>query len=82
MTAGPDPTWCPPATDGAAYWWTISFHCRGEYWSPQSELLGGPPEDVDLEQLLHDWCQGRSHPAATWRLQVARGNEILVSVER
>lgn len=68
-------TWCPPVGDGPGYRWTIEFWCNNEYWSSQSGLLGGPPDGVDLEQLLRTWFQQRGGPAARWRLQVAPGRE-------
>jgi len=52
------------------YSWTISFKPRGEYWAPQCCLIGGPPVDVDLKELLTSWFQQRGGPAAEWRLQV------------
>jgi hypothetical protein len=72
------PTWCPPVGDGPAYDWTIAFHCRGEYWSPQSCLLGGPPDGVDLAELLRQWFHQHGGPAASWRLQVARRPDDIV----
>ncbi|RSD26421.1 hypothetical protein [Amycolatopsis eburnea] len=69
------PSWCPSVGDGPAYRWDIDFLCNGEYWSPQSGLLGGPPDDIDLEQLLRDWFAERGGPAATWRLQVSPREE-------
>ncbi|WP_326960516.1 hypothetical protein [Amycolatopsis sp. NBC_01286] len=38
-------------------------------------LLGGPPNDVDLEQLLRHWFQRRGGPAASWRIEVAPADE-------
>lgn len=78
-------SWCPPVGDGSAYRWDIDFLCNGEYWSSQSGLLGGPPDGVDLEQLLRAWFAERGGPAATWRLQVAPAEDdapaIAASVE-
>jgi hypothetical protein len=75
-------SWCPPAGDGPLYQWTIDFHCRDEYWSTQSAMVGGPPDGADLEQLLREWCQDWGRPAATWRLRVTRGDEVIGYVER
>jgi hypothetical protein len=77
------PPWCPPIENGPGYDWTISFYCDGEYWSPQSALLGGPPDGVDLAELLRQWFRRRGGPAATWRLQVARrGGDVVASVKQ
>jgi hypothetical protein len=52
------------------YDWEISFEPAGEYWSPQSRLIGGSPAGVDLEAVLRAWFHKRGGPAARWRLQV------------
>jgi hypothetical protein len=62
--------WCPPVADGPRYRWTISFEPAGKDWSPQDELIGGPPAGVDVAVLLKGWFQERGGPAARWRLRV------------
>jgi len=64
------PGWCPSATDGERYRWTISFKPADKRWAPQEELIGGPPAGVDLAALLKAWFQERGGPVAWWRLRV------------
>lgn len=74
--------WCPPGEGRAEFYWRIDFLCRGEEWSPQSVLLGGPPDGVDLAGLLRAWFERRGGPDACWRLQVTeRADETAVVAE-
>lgn len=71
--------WCPPRGAGQPYRWNISVQVDGE-WSPQSELFGGPPNGVDVRQLLCDW-HSRCGPDGHWRLRVtpAEDDDIVVA---
>jgi hypothetical protein len=65
------PGWCPPTVVGQPrYRWAISYEPRADEWSPQEELIGGPPAGADLDAMLRSWFQNRGGPAAQWRLRV------------
>lgn len=74
--------WCPPQGDGPPVRWNISVLVDGK-WSPQSELFGGPPDGIDVGQLLRDWHAGHG-PDGRWRLLVTEAEDddaVLAEVE-
>ncbi|MFE0023393.1 hypothetical protein [Amycolatopsis sp. NPDC059021] len=42
---------------------------------PQSILLGGPPHEVDLGELLHTWFMKRGGVGGQWRLRVTKRDD-------
>jgi hypothetical protein len=74
--------WRPSQGDGPPFRWNISALLDGK-WSAESELFGGPPDGVDVGQVLRDW-HAQCGPDTRWRLRVTPAEDdetVLVEVE-